>query len=312
MRAPRTRTPNPIIPGDTEDRTGTRGILRRADAEINRRFVGLRAEVLAIFARVPTYALNELDLARVAYGLTPDQLSALSAELLAAVERWVASGRDPAHTLWWSPYVDQAFQIGTAQSVANLSNLSTAYAAARSLETVVFSDAYRNRVAFAQVKSYEHWTGQTAEIKTALSQIIGRAVADGKNPRAVVTEIEDRLDVSRSKARAFAQTDITDSLRQARWAEAEAASEDYGLKIGLLWTSALIPTTRPWHASRNGKVYSPEQVRAFYEVNGNRYRCHCAQTECLLDADSKPILTDTLKAKMRAERDAWEKEALAV
>jgi hypothetical protein len=103
----------------------------------------------------------------------------------------------------------------------------------------------------------------------------------------------------------MAQTDLTDTLRQARWAEAEAAREDLGIVTGLLWTSALIPTTRPTHAAKNGKVLTTEQVREFYSRDGNIFRCHCAQTECLLDEDGKPILTPGLKAAMAKEKAEW-------
>jgi uncharacterized protein with gpF-like domain len=194
--------------------------------------------------------------------------------------------------------------------VANLGNLSAVYAASRTLESIVYSTPYQNRLAMAQIKSYEHWTGLAAQQKTELAQIIGRAVVDGKNPKAVRTEIMERLEVTRSKAAQYAQTDITDALRQARWAEAEYAGESMGLKIGLLWTSALKPTTRSWHASRNGKVFTAEEVKAFYGQRGNRYNCYCGQTEALLDADSRPILTDKLKASMLAEGQAWERANL--
>lgn len=303
---------NPIISGTPKDRTGAARIIRRALAEIDRRFKGLQADVLALFDAIPTYAVNALadPGPNVLYGLTPEQMAALSAELQAALERWIADGRDPAHSFWWAPYAREASQFGTAQSVANLSNLSTLYAAARSLEMVVYSEPYQNRLAMAQIKSYEHWTGLAAQQKSELAQIIGRAVVDGKNPRVVRTEIMERLEVSRSKAAQYAQTDVTDTLRQARWAEAEYAEKAFDLKIGLLWTSALIPTTRAWHASRNGKVYSPEQVKTFYSQRGERYNCRCAQTEALLDAEGHHILTDRLKASMLAERLAWEKANL--
>jgi uncharacterized protein with gpF-like domain len=123
----------------------------------------------------------------------------------------------------------------------------------------------------------------------------------------VVAEIRERLDVSRSAALQYAQTDITDTLRQARWAEAERAGDEYGLRLALLWTSALIPTTRPWHASRHGKVFTPAEVRNFYGQRGNRYRCHCSQTEALLDEAGAPILTDGLKRSMSKELKAWER-----
>lgn len=304
------RVRNPIIPGNRQDRTGTAGILRRAGAAIRKRWAGLQVDVLAIFDRIPIYGRNDdarQPAERTIYALTPDEAAATSQALQDALDRWIGAERDVKHVLWWEPYPEEALQLGTAQSVANLTQLSPAYAAARSLQTVVFSQPYRNRVAMAQIKSYEHWTGITAGMRSELSQIIGRAVVDGKAPRDVRREIMDRLDVSRSKALEYAQTDITDTLRQARMAEADNAVETMGLNIGLLWTSALIPTTRPWHASRNGKAYSTAEVRAFYSVNGNRYRCHCATTECLLDDKGAPILTQGAKDSMRKELDAWQK-----
>lgn len=301
------RAPNPIIPGSTTDRTGTAGILRRAVADIRRRFAGLQKDALAIFDRIRIVAVNDAAVARTLYAMTPEEMAATSQALREALDRWIANGRDPAQFAWWATYDQEAAQLGSAQSVTNLTRLSAAYGATRTLRDVVFSEAYRTRVATAQVKSYDHWTGLAAETRAELSQIIGRAVVDGKNPRAVRAEIAERLDVSKARALGYAQSDITDTLRQARWAEAEYAEEQFGLRVALLWTSALIPTTRPWHASRNGKVYSSAECRAFYEVNGNRYRCHCATTECLLDADGKPILTPALKASMAKELAVWQK-----
>lgn len=302
------RPPNPIIPGTPKDRTGSVGIIRRAISEINQRFAGLQADVLAIFDGIRVYGSNDVALTseRTIYGLTGEEMAATSYALQQALDRWIAGQRDPGKVFWWDKYDSDAAQTGTTQTVANLRNLSDSYAAARSLEQVVFSEPYRNRVAVAQIKSYDHWTGASAEIKAELSQIIGRAVVDGKNPKAVRTEIMERLDVSGSKAAQYAQTDITDTLRQARWAEADYATEQFGFATAMLWTSALLPTTRPTHAARNGKVYTTDEVRDFYGKNGNRYRCHCGQTECLLDSDGNPILTQGLKDKMQAEKSAWE------
>lgn len=304
------RVKNPIIPGNPKDRTGTAGILRRAVADINRRFAGLTRDVQAIFARVPVYAKNDTLGPQVVYGMTPQDMEATSQALQEAVERWITKGRDASTAFWWDAYDEETARMGTAQTVANLGRLSDVYAAARTLQTVLFSEPYRNRLAMAQLKSYDHWTGLGTELRAELSQIIGRAVVDGKNPRAVRTEIAERLDVSRARAALYAQTDITDTLRQARAAEADAAEALLGLKIALLWTSAFLPTTRPWHGSRHGQVYTTKQVREFYAVNGNRYRCHCATTECLLNAEGKPILTSTLKSAMAKEKAAWQKANL--
>jgi hypothetical protein len=310
MLAPRQRSP--IIPGNTRERTGSAGILRRASADIRRRFAGLQADALAIFAGIrvldvprETFGFNEA--ARTVYMLTPEELSALSAELQRSLDRWIASGREPAGLFWWSPYEAEAAHLGTAQSVTNLSALSPAYAAQRTLQQVLFSEPYRVRLGTAQIRSMDHWTGLGATLRAELSSIIGRAVVDGKNPRAVRREISGSLGVSMSRALQYAQTDITGTLREARWAEADFANEQLGIRITLLWTSALIPTTRTWHASRNGRTYTSEQVRAFYAERGNRYRCHCATTEALLDENGSPILSQSLRRTMAKERALWER-----
>lgn len=298
------RAPNPIIPGTPRERTGTGAILRRAAAEIRLRFAGLTADVLAAFDRLPVFQRN--DASAVLYGLTVEQMTQLSGELQASVDAYVARNGEDVYRFWWSPYVAEASQLGSAQATANLANLSAAYAATRSLQAIVFSEPYRNRVGIAQTKSYAHWAGQSAQVKAELAQIIGSAVADGRSPLTVKALIRDRLGVSESKAMAFAQTDITDSLRQARWAEDEWAGEQLGLDLRELWTSALLPTTRATHARRHGRTYTTAEVREFYARDGNRYRCHCSQTTCLVDPSGRPILTDRLKRKMTKELTTWQ------
>ncbi len=297
---------DPIIPANRSDRTGAGGILRRAGAEIRKRWAGLGRDILAAFDRIPVYAINDTRGPVVRYGITAQQLAGIAEDLQAALVRWLSGARDVSSVFWWDRYVEEAAHMGTAQAVTNLTAISAAYAGARTLEQVIYSDPYRARVSTAKFKSYEHWTGLAASQRAELAQVIGQAVADGLNPRAARAAIRDRLGVSMDKALAYAQSDITDTLRQARLAEDEAAETELGVRTAELWTSALIQTTRPWHASRNGKVYSRDQVRAFYAERGNRYRCHCSVTSCLLDADGKPILTKKLQSAMANERKAWE------
>lgn len=309
MLAARRPKRDPIIPANTRERTGSAGIMRRAGAEIRRRFVGFEDDALAIFAGIPILGTNDVAVQpRTIYTLTPEQLGQVSAALQQAVERWFASGRDPAQSFWWSVYDAEASQLGTAQTVANLSALSPSYAAERSLQAVLFSEPYRNRLAAAQIRSMEHWTGLGAQARADLAQIIGRAVVDGKTPRAVRKEITERLEVSKGRALGYAQTDITGTLREARWAEADHARDEMGIATGLLHTSALLPTTRASHAARNGKVFTTAEVRAWYERDGNRYRCHCSQTECLLDEAGAPMLSPQLRRSMQRERDVWERQ----
>lgn len=301
------RRRNPIIPGNARERTGSAGILRRALADIRRRFAGLQAELFAIVARLPIMGSNDAAQPRTIYMLTPDQLAALSLELQRALERWIANGREPANVFWWGAYDAEASQMGAAQSVANLSAIAPEYAAQRTLQQVLFSEPYRNRLASAQIRSLDHWTGLSGTLRAELSSVIGRAVVDGKNPRAIRAEIQERLGVSKARSELYAQTDITGTLREARWAEADHARENMGIEIQMLWTSAFLPTTRPTHASRHGRAYTTAEVRDFYGKDGNRYRCHCAQTEVLIE-DGEMILSDSAKRAMAREREVWQRQ----
>lgn len=311
MLAPRPR--NPIIPGNPQERTGSAGILRRARADIRRRFAGIERDLRAIIDGLPILGANDgTPPPRTIYMLTPEQLSAVSLELQRALERWIANGREPASVFWWSAYDAEAAQLGATQSVTNLSALSPAYAAQRTLQQVLFSEPYRNRLAAAQIRSMDHWTGLSGTLRGELSAVIGRGVVDGKNPKAIRSEVQERLGVSRARAELYAQTDITGTLREARWAEADHATQTLGIRVEMLWTSAFLPTTRPSHAARHGKTYTTEEVRAFYGRDGNRYRCHCAQTECLIDEEGAPILTPSARRGMAREREVWQRQHGAV
>ena len=314
MRQPKR---NPIIPGTKRDRTGTLPIIREARREIARRFAGLQAGILAAFRRIPVYVANDTalladgmaDPARVRlirYGLTPEQLAGISDQMADLLLQWLLDNHAAEIPgFWWDEFVARAHHLGTAQAAANLAGLSAAYAAGRSIATIIHSDPYIRRLAVARHKSYEHWVGQSAEIRASLAQVIGRAVADGVHPDVAAERITEALSVSLSKAQQFAQTDITDTLRQARLAEDEAAEADLGVRTGQLWTSALLPTTRHSHAERHGKVFTRDEVKEFYGKNGNRYNCHCSITSALLDADGKPILSDGLKSAMAGEVQRW-------
>jgi SPP1 gp7 family putative phage head morphogenesis protein len=160
----------------------------------------------------------------------------------------------------------------------------------------------------AVARDYSHWTGLADDAKVRLSGVIADGVAQGKNPKSVVADIQDSLNVTRSKARQMAQTDIVGTLRETRWAESDAARDELGIEVRMLWTSALRSSTRKTHSAKHGKVFSTNQVREFYSKDGNRYNCYCAQTEALVDENGKLIASDTLKQGMARQRDTWEKE----
>lgn len=291
---------NPIIQRNPGDRTGTSGLQKSTIAEIGRRVDVLEKEVLALFDAVQYLTLN----ADYLYSMTLQQQMEFNDAISEAVTQ--SYGLDKGPQEWWyGEVVLAAATKGAAQTAANLANMSPIYAGDRAIEDIVNSQPFLDRVAKARLKSYEHWTNLGATAKNTLAQTVMQSIALGENPKIARKRIQERLSVSKSDAARYAQTDITDTLRQAKMAESQEASEKYGLKLGQLWASALLPTTRHTHAVRHGRVYTIDEVQAFYSKDGNRYNCHCSVTEILLDDAGEPLLAEKTKERMSDDRKAW-------
>lgn len=205
---------------------------------------------------------------------------------------------------WAMDYVIDEFQRGTLEAFNNLSQQSQMYARQTSLQQLLNSPGHLNQVAAARLTTFSDWKAISDAARGDLTNIITDAVARGVNPGETANVISKRLDVSMSKAKAIAQTEQVGALRQAQWNETDWAADRLGLNTGLLWLSALKPTTRLWHASRHGKVFTTEHVRDFYAENGNRYNCYCSQIPVLLNDDGN-IFNEGLAEKLEKERHKW-------
>jgi len=201
-------------------------------------------------------------------------------------------------------YVIAEYDRGTLNAFTNLSVQSQAYASQTTLQQLLSSPGYLNQIASARLTTFSDWKVISDNARGDLTNIITDAVARGVNPRETASVISKRLDVSMSRAKNIAQTEQVGALRQAQWNETDWAADRLGLNTGLLWLSALKPTTREWHRARHGKVFTTEEIRDFYAKNGNRYNCYCAQVPALLDDNGK-LFNEGLSDKLAAERKAW-------
>lgn len=283
------RKVDPKLPSNPTNPTMTQPLIDKASRDIVQRYRKVRAGVLD--------RLQTTD-------MTAAEIEALMLQIDLILQRWILEGNTPKN-LWFAPYTTSAAELGAAQAVASLSKLSATYASARTVEAVVYSDAFLNRVAIAQVADYAEFKELTAAASRDLANVITQAVANGDSVTATAKAITERLEVSASKARMYAQTSLPNTLREARWAENDHARETLDIRCALLWTSALKATTRQSHAAKHGKVLTTEQVRDFYGKDGNRYNCYCSQTDCLIDEEGKLIASPELKAGMKAQREKW-------
>lgn len=297
------RVRNPIVPASRVNPTGTTRLLSRADKDIRARYKRIGARVLAWFDSIPWLAFN----ADGAYQFPASRMDELRQVLAEITYSELVDGQPL--TFFFAEYDRDAAQLGLAQSSANLAAISTTYAASRPLVAAMSSAPYQNRVAMAMQRSYTHFTGLSDAMQADLAQTIAQAIANGDNPRVAKAAIMERLGVSESRARLYAQSDITMTLRETTMGEGDDAAEALGLDIKYLWTSALIPTTRKTHAARHGRLFSADEIKEFYSKDGNKFNCRCAVTQTLIE-DGIPQLTQKLKATMVAEKQQWEKTAV--
>lgn len=246
--------------------------------------------------------LYQVNAGKFIYDMSAQELADLLEVVQGILDDYLLEGGE--QNLWAMDYVVAEAQRGTLEAFNNLSQQSQVYASQTTLQQLLSSPGYLNQISAARLTTFSDWKVISDTARGDLANIITDAVARGVNPRETASVISKRLDVSMSKAKTIAQTEQVGALRQAQWNETDWAADRLGLNTGLLWLSALKPTTREWHRARHGKVFTTEEVRDFYAESGNRYNCYCAQVPALLDDNGK-LFNEGLSDKLAAERKAW-------
>lgn len=237
--------------------------------------------------------------ARYNFDLDQRVLSSLFADLDQFVDSILLEGGE-SRPWFFEAYVSVAYQRGTAQSFANLSAQSPAYASGQAnLRTILYSEPYQTRVGILRSRVFEEMRGLSATVKQDMNRVLADGMARGKNPREIAKNLSRQTDIEGSRARRIARTEVPMALRRARWDERDDAAERYGLNTKLLHLSALSPTTRATHAQRHGKLYASEDVRDWYAVDGNAINCKCNQTEVLVDENGKAVVPSIITRAMQ-------------
>lgn len=291
---------------DIEDRY--LGIKRRLKVLFDQRLTGLQREVngeqswLMCNNEGADLSLYQVNARTYVYDMTAAQLADLLQIVQTILDDALLDGG--SQSLWALDYVAAEYERGTLEAFNNLSQQSPVYTSQTTLQQLLSSPAYQNQIASAYISTYSDWKGISDAALADLANVIADAIGRGINPRETASIVSKRLDVSMSRAKTIAQTEQVGALRQAQWNETDWAADRLGLKTGLLWLSALKPTTRSWHASRHGKVYTTEEVRDFYSEMKNRANCYCSQIPVLLTDDGQ-IYNEGLADKLAAERKKW-------
>lgn len=313
----------PIVPRSKVDPTRSAKQVSAMFRDIEERYLGIKRAIKVLFDQRLTgrerdvnshnwhflchvngedQRLYQVNAGKFIYDMTPQELAELLEAVQGILDDYLLDGGE--NNQWAMDYIVAEAQRGTLEAFNNLSQQSPYYASQTTLQQLLSSPGYQNQIASARLTTFSDWKAISDAARADLTGIITDAMARGVNPRETASVISNRLDVSMSRAKSIAQTEQVGALRQAQWNETDWAADRLGLNTGLLWLSALKPTTRSWHASRHGRVYTTEEVRDFYAVNGNRYNCYCSQIPVLLNDDGS-IFNEGLADKLAKERKQW-------
>lgn len=323
----KTKVGTPVVPRSKVDPTRSAKQVTAMFRDIEERYLGIKRALKSLFDQRLTgreraanshswhflchvngddQRLYQVNAGKFIYDMTPQELAELLEAVQGILDDYLLEGGE--NNQWAMDYVVAEARRGTLEAFNNLSQQSQVYASQTTLQQLLSSPGYQNQIASARLTTFSDWKAISDAVRADLTGIITDAVARGVNPRETASVISKRLDVSMSKAKNIAQTEQVGALRQAQWNETDWAADRLGLNTGLLWLSALKPTTRSWHASRHGRVYTTEEVRDFYAENGNRYNCYCSQIPVMLNDDGS-IFNEGLADKLAKERKAWKKDS---
>lgn len=202
----------------------------------------------------------------------------------------------------------EARSMGLAKAVQDLQRITEQ---ARTLGAASSSPEHDEafRLALQQVR--EAIETKRADTVQSIADDVLAQIKAGAAPAAVLASGLVKMGTGMGWVELLGATAIAGVAREAITVERAWSSRALGLRTGLLWSSALLPTTRTWHASRHGSTYSSQEVAQFYSERGNRNNCYCSVTIVPVDEKGEIIKTPTTEkvlARMKMQREAWGKK----
>lgn len=287
-------TGSPILPRSLDDPTNTDKRERKFMKDFDRRVNAIGKEVIRILneQHYTVVTLNALEVNATTYQFQLDQaiLAGISSEIERICNLILLEGGE--QELWaLKSYIEPSYIQGTAATAANLTVQSELYALTKpTLDAILFSPPYRKRISLLAAREFELMQGFSQQMKSDLAQTLTRGMIAGQNPRVIAKDIQERTGVNRSRAERIARTEVTNSFRQARMDEAQAAQVDLGIKTKVMHLSALSPTTRPDHRARHAHLYTVQEERDWYaNTPGASINCKCGITEVLVNEKGEPL-----------------------
>ena len=279
MGQPQTLNRSPVLPRSEKNPAGGTRQVAQAKKAFDLGLARLKKQLFLVLDGLPSEELAPIRVnKKYYYMIDPEQLLQTATNLFEQAMGGVGKA-----------YTDQAqaaYRGGAATAESSLRTLlDDTSTFTKPLQGVPFIQ----RIAYVKARVFEEMKGFLGDTASRLGVVLLEELADGNSIAAIKSRLIEEFSIASSRAETIARTEVIGALRRGRIEQTEVTAAELGVDVGLMWYSALSPTTRQSHAERHGKVYSPDEVRDFYTEDGNGINCKCAQVEVILKKDGTPL-----------------------
>jgi SPP1 gp7 family putative phage head morphogenesis protein len=132
---------------------------------------------------------------------------------------------------------------------------------------------HKDAIDFLTKRSFDSLKKWTDAMTVEVRQILTDAVIEGDSLEVIIKNITERIDVSRSRARVIAATEINQAYSQSSINEAIAQSEELGEPVSLRWLTVRDSKVRHLHARFHGEVMTPQDASRNKSISPWNCRC---------------------------------------
>lgn len=287
----------------------------KAEKELYRRTAGAAAEIKRYILAMPVSKQtvpdnNNLLINREVYQYGSESYAQFRQFTIEVINRWFELGGSGKPPQWFfDQQVRAAYESGAAETIGMIALLLALLPRKRtmlevSFEMIVGTYDYQQRVKYSLEQGYNSVTKFGNDIAADVARTVGEAMDNNRSPEVLAGAMAAVFSKARSRAKQIAENEVMNAFRNAKKKEAETLAAALDLKIMLLHRSALLPTTRPWHAERHGKVYTIEAQHKWWAEGANLINCKCTTVEVLVDENGK-IQSLGMQKKLIAQRQSY-------
>lgn len=244
-------------------------MIRSWDAELGRRFARVKRTVRAAVVTRDMLGIGDDPLKRVdsissggAARVIDLVRSALAREVLASPD-W--------RTSWMNAYASRAVAKGVTDAFRRMKQAGMDVTLQLTLDAPVGRAAQR-RADFIAQQNYELLSGVDADTAEEMQKIISNGLLEGKGPQQIARELDEELDVGRTRARVIARTETIAAHADATLDAYEEAGLD-AVTAEVEFATAGDNRVCPECEDLNGNTYTIAEARGMIPVHPN---CRCA------------------------------------